>query len=69
MNAKELSRHPVITMTEGSGLTQAFDTWAAGQGLHMQRIVASNSLMAIVGLTMAADLQTLRGYTGSGHKN
>jgi DNA-binding transcriptional LysR family regulator len=53
MNAKELSRHPVITMTEGSGLTQAFDTWAAGQGLHMQRIVASNSLMAIVGLTMA----------------
>jgi DNA-binding transcriptional LysR family regulator len=53
MNAKELSRHPVITMTEGSGLTQAFDSWAAGQGLHMQRIVASNSLMAIVGLTMA----------------
>jgi hypothetical protein len=35
----------------------------------MQRIVASNSLMAIVGLTMAADLQTLRGFTGSGHKN
>jgi DNA-binding transcriptional LysR family regulator len=49
----ELSRHPVITMTEGSGLTRAFDLWAAEQGLRMQRIVASNSLMAIVGLTLA----------------
>lgn len=49
----ELSRHPVITMTEGSGLTRAFDVWAAEQGLRMQRIVASNSLMAIVGLTLA----------------
>ena len=53
LNAEELSSHPVVTMTEGSGLTQAFDTWATGQGLHMQRIVASNSLMAIVGLTIA----------------
>lgn len=49
----ELSQHPVITMTEGSGLTRAFDVWAAEQGLRMQRIVASNSLMAIVGLTLA----------------
>jgi len=49
----ELSQHPVITMTEGSGLTRAFDAWAAEQGLRMQRIVSSNSLMAIVGLTLA----------------
>jgi len=49
----ELSQHPVITMTEGSGLTKAFDVWAGEQGLRMQRIVASNSLMAIVGLTLA----------------
>lgn len=49
----DLAKHPVITMTEGSGLTQAFDTWAATQGLRMQRIVASNSLMAIIGLTIA----------------
>jgi DNA-binding transcriptional LysR family regulator len=49
----ELQRHPVITMTEGSALTRAFDVWAADQGLRMQRIVTSNSLMAIVGLTIA----------------
>jgi DNA-binding transcriptional LysR family regulator len=53
LRVEELARHPVITMTEGSGMTQAFETWAAGQGLRMQRIVASNSLMAIIGLTMA----------------
>lgn len=53
LSLDELSRHPVITMTEGSGLTRAFDVWAAEQGLRMQRIVASNSLMAIVGLTLA----------------
>jgi DNA-binding transcriptional LysR family regulator len=53
LTAEDLSRHPVITMSEGSGVTQAFDVWAAGLGLHMQRTVASNSLMAIIGLTMA----------------
>jgi DNA-binding transcriptional LysR family regulator len=53
LKAKELSQHPVITMTEGSGLTRAFDAWAAEQVLRMERIVASNSLMAIIGLTMA----------------
>jgi DNA-binding transcriptional LysR family regulator len=51
--AKEFENHPVITMTEGSGLTRAFDAWAAEQGLKFQRILASNSLMAIVGLTIA----------------
>jgi DNA-binding transcriptional LysR family regulator len=53
LRARELTRHPVITMTEGSGLTRAFESWAAEQGLRMQRIVASNSLLAIVGLTVA----------------
>jgi DNA-binding transcriptional LysR family regulator len=53
LKASDLLRHPVITMSEGSGVTQAFDVWAAGQGLRMQRIVASNSLMAVIGLTMA----------------
>lgn len=53
LGLQELGQHPVITMTEGSGLTRAFDAWAAEQGLRMQRIVASNSLMAIVGLTLA----------------
>lgn len=53
LSLDELSQHSVITMTEGSGLTRAFDVWAAEQGLRMQRIVASNSMMAIVGLTLA----------------
>lgn len=53
LSIDELSQHPVITMTEGSGLTRAFDAWAAEHGLRMKRIVASNSLMAIVGLTLA----------------
>jgi len=53
LSLEELAQHPVITMTEGSGLTRAFDVWAAEQGLRMQRIVASNSMMAIVGLTLA----------------
>ena len=51
--AKEFEHHPVITMTEGSGLTRAFEAWATEQGLKVQRILASNSLMAIVGLTVA----------------
>ena len=53
LTAEDLARHPVITMTEGSGLTQAFNVWAGAQGLRMPRIVASNSLMAIIGLTLA----------------
>ena len=51
--AKEFEHHPVITMTDGSGLTRAFEAWAAEQGLKVQRVLASNSLMAIVGLTVA----------------
>ena len=42
-------------------LTRAFDVWAAEQGLRMQRIVASNSLMAIVGLTLA-DVYAMADY-------
>jgi len=53
LTARELERHPLITMTEGSGLTRTFNAWAAEQGLNMQRTVACNSLMAIVGLTLA----------------
>ena len=51
--AKEFERHPVITMTEGSRSTQAFEAWVGEQGLKMQRVLASNSLMAIVALTVA----------------
>jgi DNA-binding transcriptional LysR family regulator len=53
LTGSDLQRHPVITMTEGSGLTRAFDAWAAEQGLQVQRSLACNSLMAILGLTLA----------------
>jgi len=48
-----LVKYPLITMTEGSGLTRAFEKWASEQGMPAQRTVACNSLMGIVGLTMA----------------
>jgi DNA-binding transcriptional LysR family regulator len=53
LTPEDLAGHTVIMMTEGSGLTQAFEAWAADQGLRVQRTVASNSLMAIIGLTIA----------------
>jgi DNA-binding transcriptional LysR family regulator len=53
LTTADLQQQPVITMTEGSGLTRAFDAWAAEQGLQVQRSLACNSLMAIVGLTLA----------------
>lgn len=53
LRPEDFERHPVITMTEDSGLTRAFDKWAAAQGLQVQRILACNSLMAITGLTVA----------------
>ncbi|ALM84074.1 LysR family transcriptional regulator [Bordetella sp. N] len=53
LRAEDFERHPVITMTEDSGLTRAFDAWAAAQKLQVQRILACNSLMAITGLTVA----------------
>jgi DNA-binding transcriptional LysR family regulator len=53
LDAGALADHPVITMTEGSGVTRAFEHWCAEQGLRAHRTVASNSLMAIVGLVMA----------------
>lgn len=49
----DLERHPVITMTEGSGLTRAIETWSAEQGITLQRTVRCNSLMAIVALVLA----------------
>lgn len=53
LTPEELSKYPLITMTEGSGLTRAFDRWASGLHVHVQRTVACNSLMGIVGLTLA----------------
>lgn len=48
-----LARHPLITVTEGSGSTRTFEAWSQERGIRMQHVVASNSLMAIIGLTIA----------------
>jgi DNA-binding transcriptional LysR family regulator len=53
LDARELGRHPIITMTEGSAMTRAFDHWADEQGLKVQRFLASNSLAAVAGLVEA----------------
>ncbi len=53
LDARELGRHTIITMTEGSAMTRAFDHWADEQGLKVQRVLASNSLAAIAGLVEA----------------
>lgn len=51
--ADDIQRYPLLTMTEGSGLTRAFEKWADEQGIATQRTLACNSLMGIVGLTIA----------------
>jgi DNA-binding transcriptional LysR family regulator len=53
LTLEQLEEQPVITMTEGSGMTLAIDQWALEHGIHLQRTLASNSMMAIVGLTAA----------------
>jgi DNA-binding transcriptional LysR family regulator len=53
LGARQLEGQPVITMTEGSGLTVAINQWALENGIHLQKTLASNSMMAIVGLTAA----------------
>ncbi len=53
LKRKDLETHPVITMTEGSGLTRAIETWSSEQGITLQRTMGCNSLMAIVALVLA----------------
>jgi DNA-binding transcriptional LysR family regulator len=53
LNRADLERHPIITMTEGSGLTRAIEAWAGEQDITMKRTLGCNSLMAIVALVLA----------------
>lgn len=53
LRRKDLESHPVITMTEGSGLTRAIEVWSSEQGITLQRTMGCNSLMAIVALVLA----------------
>lgn len=53
LGSKDLERHPIIMMTEGSGLTGAIVAWSLEQGITMQRTLNCNSLMAIVALVLS----------------
>lgn len=55
LSARQLEALPIITMTEGSGMTVAISQWATEHRINLHRTLASNSMMAIVGLT-AADI-------------
>ncbi|ALM86252.1 LysR family transcriptional regulator [Bordetella sp. N] len=48
-----LARLPVLAQSGGSGLTEVFDSWARVNGLNLQRVLASNSLVAISELVLA----------------
>ncbi|MFJ3055384.1 LysR family transcriptional regulator [Herbaspirillum sp. NPDC087042] len=53
LSKKDIQLHPVITMTSESRLTESFHLWAAQHGVPARRVLACNSLSAIVGLTIA----------------
>lgn len=53
LRKRDLEHYPIITMTEGSGLTRAIELWSTEQGITMQRKLGCNSLMAIVALVLS----------------
>jgi DNA-binding transcriptional LysR family regulator len=53
LTIEDIQQHPVITMTSDSSLTDSFHNWALQQGVVTRRVIACNSLSAIVGLTIA----------------
>lgn len=53
LRPKEIAALPAIAMTTGSGMTASIDHWALLHGIRMNYTLASNSLMAITGLTVA----------------
>jgi DNA-binding transcriptional LysR family regulator len=48
-----LEQHPVIAMTQESGLTITLDNWALAHGLKFQRIISTSSMSAVAALTVA----------------
>jgi DNA-binding transcriptional LysR family regulator len=53
LTASELQSMPVITMTEDSGLTRAFNAWCVTHKMQPIRTISCNNLMTIIGLTIA----------------
>ncbi|RZA29334.1 MAG: hypothetical protein EOP02_04820 [Proteobacteria bacterium] len=67
LRQSDLEKHAIITMTEGSGLTRAIETWSAERSIALQRTLGCNSLVAIVALVLGlphhpGDLLYARGH-------
>lgn len=52
LRPEDTERHPLLTMTTESRLTAAYESWASTNNVRGRRILACNSLSAIVGLTL-----------------
>ncbi|WP_250479573.1 MULTISPECIES: LysR family transcriptional regulator [unclassified Caballeronia] len=53
LKSEDIGRYPILTMTAESRLTSEYESWATANRIHARRILACNSLSAIVGLTLA----------------
>ncbi|ALK96078.1 hypothetical protein AB595_08705 [Massilia sp. WF1] len=53
LTVEEIQQHPIIVMTSESRLTESFHNWSSQHKVSARRVLACNSLSAIVGLTIA----------------
>ncbi|HEX8603677.1 MAG TPA: LysR family transcriptional regulator [Pseudoduganella sp.] len=53
LTIEEIQEHPIIMMTSDSRLTESFQDWSSRNHVTARRVLACNSLSAIVGLTVA----------------
>jgi DNA-binding transcriptional LysR family regulator len=53
LTIQEIEQHPIIVMTSESRLTESFQQWSSQHNVTVRRVLACNSLSAIVGLTVA----------------
>jgi DNA-binding transcriptional LysR family regulator len=53
LTIQEIEQHPIIVMTSESRLTESFQHWSSHNNVTVRRVLACNSLSAIVGLTVA----------------
>lgn len=53
LDHRQFESQPIISMASESGITIALDNWAASHDLRFSRIVASNSVTAVLALTIA----------------
>ena len=53
LSMEDLARYPVLTQGNRSGSGVFFSRWLRSQGARFERLLTTNSLMAMVGLTVA----------------